>query len=71
MASGKRIVGAANTWQKVRNEVDKKISQTEVSDTVRESRQGYRGLGMFQLSKYYSSEGVYVMDLGGPPVVGR
>lgn len=71
MAGGKQMVSAAAAWQKVRGEVDKKIRQAEVGDTVRESRAGYRGLGMFQLSKYYSAEGVHVIDIGGPPIAGR
>lgn len=71
MASGKQMTGANAAWQKVRGEIDKKIKQTEVSDTVRESRSGFRGLGMFQFAKHYSAEGVYVVDIGGPPLAGR
>jgi len=71
MSGSKNMIGAANTWQKIRNEVDKKLRQTEVNSTVRESRQGYRGFGMFQLSKLYSAEGVHVVDIGGPAVAGR
>lgn len=68
---GRQMVGAQAAWQKVRGEVDKKLRQTEVSDTVRESRAGYRGMGMFQFTKYYSAEGVHIIDIGGPPVAGR
>jgi hypothetical protein len=69
--SGRQMIGAQAAWQKVRGEVDKKMRQAEVNDTVRESRAGYRGMGMFQLTKYYSAEGVYVIDIGGPPLAGR
>lgn len=47
------------------------MSRREVQDSVRESRQGYRGTAMFQMTRYYSQEGLLVVDLGGPPVVGR
>lgn len=67
----KHMVGAQSAWQKVRGEVDKKIRQTEVGDTIRESRAGFRNMGMFQLTKYYSAEGVHVIDIGGPPIAGR
>ena len=71
MASAKISGKSNNTWNKIKNEVDKKIRQQEVSATIRESRQGYRGFGMFQLTKFYSAEGVHVVDVGGPAVVGR
>ena len=38
---------------------------------VRNDRQGYRGGGLFQLARYYSSQGVLTIDGGGPRVVGR
>mgnify|MGYP005850631863 CR=1 FL=1 len=47
------------------------ITKQEVRDSVRESRQGYRGTGMFQTTRYYSQEGLLVINLGGPPIVGR
>lgn len=47
------------------------INRRESQDNVRENRQGFRGTGMFQLTRYYSQEGLLVVDLGGPPVVGR
>lgn len=71
MGRSKTTGRTGNTWSKVRSEVDKKIKQAEVHDTVRESRMGFRGYGMFQLTKYYSSEGVHVIDVGGPNIVGR
>lgn len=37
---------------------------------TRELRQGYRGTGMNQYWRYYSSEGLLVVDIGGPPIVG-
>ena len=68
---GRQMTSSQSTWNKVRGEVDKRVRQSEVSDTVRESRAGFRGLGMFQMAKHYSSEGVYVVDIGGPPIAGR
>lgn len=47
------------------------MNKREVADSVRESRQGYRGTAMFQLTKYYAQEGLLVVNLGGPAVVGR
>ncbi len=61
----------SSTWQRVKNEIDRKIKQQEVADTVRESRSGFRGFGMFQLRKLSSVEGFYIVGIGGPPVAGR
>jgi len=47
------------------------MSMREVRDSVRESRMGYRGTGMFQLARYHSQEGVLVIGMGGPPTVGQ
>lgn len=61
--------------QKLHKQLEEKMSNRgsieEVSSSIRESRQGFRGFGMFQLSKYYAAEGVHVIDIGGPPVAGR
>lgn len=62
---------AKSAGSRIRETVDKAMSHAQVSSSIRESRHGYRGLGMFQLWKYYSSEGVHVIDIGGPPVVGK
>ena len=62
---GRQVI--ENVRSRNRAEMDKR----EVQDSVRESRQGYRGTAMFQLTRYYSQEGLLVVNLGGPPVVGR
>ena len=68
-ASGKNKARQINSNNKSR--IRSEMSQREVQDSVRESRQGYRGTGMFQLTRYYSQEGLLVIDMGGPAVVGR
>jgi len=47
------------------------MSIREVRDSIRETRQGYRGTGMYQLSRYYAQEGLLVIGMGGPPTVGQ
>lgn len=58
-------------FENIRAENKAQMNRREVQDTVRESRQGYRGTAMFQTARYYSQEGLLVVNLGGPPVVGR
>lgn len=67
----KNLGKSANLWQKTKNEINRKIRQQEVSDTVRESRSGFRGFGLSQLNTYSLLEGSYVVGIGGPPVAGR
>jgi len=50
---------------------ERQMTIREVQDSVRESRQGFRGTGMYQLSRYYSQEGLLVIGMGGPPTVGK
>jgi hypothetical protein len=57
--------------ENVRNRNRAEMDKREVQDSVREARQGYRGTAMFQLTRYYSQEGLLVVNLGGPPVVGK
>lgn len=58
-------------FENVKAENRSQMSKREVQDSVRESRQGYRGTAMFQMTRYYSQEGLLVVNLGGPPIVGR
>ena len=66
----KNLGKSSNLWQKTKNEIDRKLKHYEVSDTVRESRAGFRGFGAIQLDKYSILNGTYVVDIGGPPIVG-
>lgn len=68
-ASGRNSARSIQNKSKNRNEAE--MSKSEVSDSVREARQGYRGTAMFQLTRYYAQEGLLVVNLGGPAVVGR
>lgn len=68
-ASGRNSARKIQNRNKRANEAE--MSKGEVADSVREARQGYRGTAMFQLTKYYAQEGLLVINLGGPPVVGR
>lgn len=38
---------------------------------VRNSRMGFRGCGLYQLSRYSTAEGVFIVDVGGSKVVGK
>lgn len=71
MSVSKSGIKAKQAGTRVKDTVNNRIQQLEVSSSVRENRHGYRGLGMFQFWKYYSSEGVHVIDIGGPPTVGK
>ena len=62
---------AFKAWQNIKKDTEKKLSMVESSDTVRETRMGYRGTGFFQLERLYASEGVLTIGVGGPPVAGR
>ena len=71
-------MGIANNRQKahgagvkIQDKVKQTMSVVEVSSSIRESRQGFRGFGAFQMKKLYSAQGVHVIDIGGPPVAGR
>jgi len=68
-ASGRN--SARSIQNKSKNRAEAEMNKGEVADSVREGRQGYRGTAMFQLTKYYAQEGLLVVNLGGPPVVGR
>lgn len=62
---------ASQINHKIKQIVNSFNSRNESMDSIRESRMGWRGTGVWQYSKYHSAEGVYTIGLGGPPVVGR
>lgn len=68
-ASGRNSARRINRKSKDIHQAE--MNKGEVADSVRESRQGYRGTAMFQLTKYYAQEGLLIVNLGGPPIVGR
>jgi hypothetical protein len=68
-ASGRNKGRQIHSYQKAQRRAE--ISNNEVQTSVRESRHGYRGTAMFQTTRYYSQEGLLVVNLGGPPIVGR
>ena len=72
MANFSKSMGkSSNVWQKTKNEINRKVKEYEVADTVRESRAGFRGFGLLQLNKYSQLEGSYIVGIGGPPSVSR
>jgi hypothetical protein len=54
---------SSRLWNNVRTEIDKKISQSESDISIRNSRQGYRNMGFYQLSRNNASEGVMVVGI--------
>jgi len=62
---------AEATWKKSQEKTNNAIAINEPSSSIRETRQGFRGFGAFQMKKIYSAEGVHVIDIGGPPIAGR
>jgi len=71
MMHAKGKTKAKEAGSRVKDLVNKRASQGEVGSSVRENRHGFRGLGIYQFSKFYSAEGVHVIDIGGPPLVGK
>ncbi len=71
MAFGSNKIKAGSVHQKMKGEIDKKINQQQNSLDIRNSRTGWRGFGAYQLVRYYGGEGVYIVDIGGPAIVGR
>lgn len=67
-ASGKNK--GRQIFDRNRAETNSQMNRKETGLSVRQSRHGYRGTAMFQLTKNYSQEGILVVDVGGPPVVG-
>lgn len=56
---------------KIKDSISKSLTKRENNTTSRDMRSGWRHTGIFQYARYYSTEGVYSVGLGGPPVVGR
>jgi len=54
---------ASSLWNNVRKEIDKSRSANESFLAIRNNRQGYRSMGMYQLSKNSASEGVLVVGV--------
>lgn len=50
-------------WTKMRNEIRKDRNSAEDSFAIRNSRQGYRGMGMYQLSRNTAAEGVMIVGM--------
>lgn len=68
-ANGKNM--ASRIDARVNEAIDRKGARYETQSDVRDQRMGWRGTGILQYARYYSTEGVYSIGLGGPPVVGR
>ena len=71
MGAASNKMKAAGAWAKSQEKIKQNMTLDEVQSNIRENRQGFRGFGAFQMKKVYSSEGIYVVDVGGPPVAGR
>jgi hypothetical protein len=67
--NGKNLASQINS--KIKETINSTNSRTESMDSIRESRMGWRGTGIWQYAKYHSTEGVYTIGIGGPPVVGK
>ena len=67
--NGKNL--ASQIESKIKSAIGRHGSMSETIESVRDLRSGWRHTGILQYSKYYSTEGVYTVGMGGPPVVGR
>ncbi len=50
-------------WTKMRDEIKKDRSASESFLAIRNNRQGYRSMGLYQLSRNTSTEGVMVVGV--------
>lgn len=53
----------SSVWSKVREEIKKDRNSSENFLDIRNSRQGYRGMGFYQLSRSTAAEGVMVVGI--------
>jgi hypothetical protein len=53
----------SSIWSHVKNEIKKDRNSSENFLDIRNSRQGYRGMGMYQLSRSTAAEGVMVVGV--------
>jgi hypothetical protein len=54
---------AASIWSKMREEIKKDRNSAENYLDIRNSRQGYRGMGFYQLSRNTAAEGVMIVGV--------
>jgi hypothetical protein len=54
---------ATGVFNKVRNEIKKDRNSSENFLAIRNSRQGYRGMGLYQLSRSTAAEGVMIVGV--------
>jgi hypothetical protein len=62
---------ASKIDSKIKSAISRYGSMNESADSIRDLRSGWRHTGALQYAKYHSTEGVYTIGMGGPPVVGR
>lgn len=67
--NGKNL--ASKIESRLKDTISKHQAMNNSLATVRNLRTGWRNTGALQYVRYYSTEGVYTVGLGGPPVVGR
>lgn len=54
---------ASGVFNKMRSEIKKDRNSAENFLAIRNSRQGYRGMGLYQLSRSTAAEGVMVVGV--------
>lgn len=62
---------ASKIDSRIKDAISRQQAMVNTLETVRNSRVGWRNTGIFQYARYYSTEGVYTVGIGGPAVVGR
>lgn len=60
----------AAIWSQVREEIKKDRKTSENYLDIRNNRQGYRGMGFYQLTRNTAAEGVMIVGVTGGGKVG-
>jgi hypothetical protein len=62
---------ASSIWNKVRDEIKKDRNSSENFLNIRNNRQGYRGMGLYQLTRNTAAEGVMIVGVTRGGKVGK
>jgi len=53
----------SSIWSQMKNEIKKDRNSAENYLDIRNNRQGYRGMGMYQLTRNTAAEGVMIIGI--------
>ena len=62
---------ASGIWNKMKDEIKKDRNSAENFLNIRNNRQGYRGMGMYQLTRNTAAEGIMIVGVTRGGKVGQ